>query len=470
MTTTRVPARARVLLIVGEPISERLAGPAIRAWEIARALTARNHHVTIASSRSVSREGEGFRVVEFRGDNAEALVDESDVVVFQGGFYASMPWLAVRPQIQVMDLYDPFHLEFLGRQHGFDRDEETRVVSELTKELNAQLSRADLVLCANDRQRDLWIGQLAALGRVRPVNGRAGAAAGDGSGSIDDLVRIAPFGVTDQPFEPTTGVLRGVVDGIGTDDFVLVWGGGIYDWFDPLTLIRAVDVARHEVPELRLFFMAKVHPNAWLDGHAVPDQAVSLARELGILGTHVVFNEEWVPYDERAGYLAEADVGVTTHPAGLETRFSFRTRNLDYLWAGLPIITSEGDVFADLVEQHGNGITVPVGDVDALAAAIVRAARDAPAREAWAAASRDLATAMTWERVLGPLLDFMDAPERSQVPIWNMVEDPPPLPARTRLDDVRTFARLLRQGGPRLVAERVRDRVRREALRLSSKR
>ncbi|MDM7888841.1 glycosyltransferase family 4 protein [Curtobacterium sp. RHCJP20] len=463
MTATRVPARARVLLIVGEPISERLAGPAIRAWEIARALTARHHHVTIASSRSVSREGEGFRVVEFRADNAEALVDECDVVVFQGGFYNSVPWLAVRPQVQVMDLYDPFHLEFLGRQHGFDRDQETRVVSELTKELNAQLARADLVLCANDRQRDLWIGQLAALGRVRPQNGTD-------DGTIDDLVRIAPFGVTGQPFEPTPGALRGKVEGIGADDFVLVWGGGIYDWFDPMTLIRAVDVARHEVPELRLFFMAKVHPNAMLDGHAVPDQAVALARELGILGTHVVFNEEWVPYDERAGYLAEADIGVTTHPAGLETRFSFRTRNLDYLWAGLPIITSAGDVFADLVERRGNGLTVPVGDVDALAAAIVRAARDTPAREAWAAASRELAAEMTWDRVLAPFLEFLDAPVRSEVPIWNMVEDPPPLPARTRRDDLVTFARLLREGGPRLVTERIRDRVRRDALRVVGRR
>ena len=41
---------------------------------------------------------------------------------------------------------------------------------------------------------------------------------------------------------PSTGpdTLRGVVPGIGPDDDMLVWAGGVYDWFDPLTLVRAV--------------------------------------------------------------------------------------------------------------------------------------------------------------------------------------------------------------------------------------
>jgi hypothetical protein len=29
---------------------------------------------------------------------------------------------------------------------------------------------------------------------------------------------------------------------------VLLWGGGIYNWFDPLTLIRAVGEVAGEVP------------------------------------------------------------------------------------------------------------------------------------------------------------------------------------------------------------------------------
>ena len=62
----------------------------------------------------------------------------------------------------------------------------------------------------------------------------------------------------------------------------------------------------------------------------------------------MIFND-WVPYDERALYLMEADLGVSTHHAHLETRYAFRTRMLDYLWARLPIVCTEGDHFGDLV-------------------------------------------------------------------------------------------------------------------------
>jgi hypothetical protein len=42
-------------------------------------------------------------------------------------------------------------------------------------------------------------------------------------------------------------------------------------------------------------------------------------------------------------------VGVSTHRDHLETRLSFRTRMLDYIWAGLPIVCTDGDHFASLV-------------------------------------------------------------------------------------------------------------------------
>ncbi len=67
---------------------------------------------------------------------------------------------------------------------------------------------------------------------------------------------------------------------------------------------------------------------------AWPSRPGALADELGLTGRHVFFNEEWVPYDERQNYLLDADVAVTTHFHHVETEFSFRTRVLDYLWAG----------------------------------------------------------------------------------------------------------------------------------------
>src|SRR5690606_1607098 len=142
-------------------------------------------------------------------------------------------------------------------------------------------------------------------------------------------------------------------------DEVLLWGGGIYDWFDPLTLIRAVAELEKDHPRLRLVFMGLEHPNQRIPLMGAAKRAVQLAEELGVAGRSVIFNRDWVPYEERAGFLLDADIGVSTHLDHVETAFSFRTRILDYLWAGLPVVSTAGDGFAPIIEEHGLGAVVP---------------------------------------------------------------------------------------------------------------
>ena len=104
--------------------------------------------------------------------------------------------------------------------------------------------------------------------------------------------------------------------------------------------------------------------------------ARALADELGLAGRNVFFNEGWVDYSERQNFLLEANVGVTVHFDSAETRFSFRTRALDYLWAGLPIVATDGDAFAELIEREGLGLTVPAEDPEALEEALYRLLTD----------------------------------------------------------------------------------------------
>ena len=73
---------------------------------------------------------------------------------------------------------------------------------------------------------------------------------------------------------------------------------------------------------------------------AMAAEAVALAEELGLRDRVVFFNFGWVPYAERGRYLLEADVAVSAHFDDIETRFAFRTRFLDCLWAGLPVVTT----------------------------------------------------------------------------------------------------------------------------------
>ena len=95
------------------------------------------------------------------------------------------------------------------------------------------------------------------------------------------------------------------------------------------------------------------------------------------------------------------------HPAHLETRFAYRTRIADYLWAGLPVVTSAGDVLGDHVAARRLGRAVAPGDDEAFAVACADAARRARSPSAPTSARR--------RRSCGgiassqPLLDFCRA-------------------------------------------------------------
>ena len=223
------------------------------------------------------------------------------------------------------------------------------------------------------------------------------------------LIDVVPFGIDPEP--PTPGpAMRGVVPGIGESDRILLWPGGIWNSFDPLTVIRAVKELSDQRAELRLFFLGVRHPSPvpGLPHAAMAEEAVALARELGLLDRVVFFNFGWVPYAERGRYLLEADIAVSAHFDDVETRFSFRTRLLDCLWAGLPVVTTRGDSLGDAVVAGGAGRSVEFEAVQAWVD-VLETMLDDPAalQEAGDAAAR-LPPELRVAAVLAPLRHLAD--------------------------------------------------------------
>ena len=124
----------------------------------------------------------------------------------------------------------------------------------------------------------------------------------------------------------------------------MLWNGGLWPWLDPETAIRAVGALAERRPGVRLVFMGAAQQ---LPAQRTAERAQALAAELGLLDRVVFFNDEWVPYEQRADWLLEADCALSTHEDHLETRFAFRTRVLDCFWARLPIVCTGGDDLAD---------------------------------------------------------------------------------------------------------------------------
>jgi glycosyltransferase involved in cell wall biosynthesis len=400
--------RRRIAVVTTEPLSAELAGPAIRAVELGRVL-ATEHDVEVASTASCSEPGPEGNWVFADEAALRALAARCAVMVLGGDVLAANAWLADAGPAIVVDLYDPFHLEQLEQARDLGVDDRRRIVFGTIDVLNAQAVLGDTFLCASGRQRDMWLGHLAACGRINP-------ATYDADPTLQSLLRVVPFGVADSP-PAVGGGLRGVVRGIGADDEILLWGGGIYNWFDPKTLILAVDKLRADRPTLRLVFMGVQHPNPVVKTMRAAVEAWELSNELELTDVHVFFSDSfssgWIPYAERGRYLADATIGVSTHHDHVETAFSFRTRILDYFWAGLPVITTRGDALAEIVERARAGRTVDPGDVDGLASAITELLDDEAARKSAAAASSRLADEYRWSTVAQPLLEFCRNPYRA---------------------------------------------------------
>jgi hypothetical protein len=221
---------------------------------------------------------------------------------------------------------------------------------------------------------------------------------------------------------------------------------------------------------VRLFFLGLKHPNPDVPEMRMAVAAKKLSDALGLTDKHVFFNEGWVPYEDRQNYLLEADIGVSTHLDHVETAFSFRTRILDYLWAGLPIVATGGDTFADLIDSKGLGITVPPGDVEALEEALFRLLDDEAAAAECRRRLAEVVPSHTWSRVLAPLLAFCRAPKRaadlaSPVGYGNMTELAEAVTGRGGIrKDVALAREYLRAGGPVEVARRASKRLLRYGL------
>ncbi|MFW6116370.1 MAG: glycosyltransferase family 4 protein [bacterium] len=388
--------RNHVLIISHDVVGERMAGPGIRYYHLARVLS-HEFLVTLAVPGDASRfDPQGFDLLCYpngSSDTVRRAVRNSDVVVVPAVWVGSV-LDHLSPSVDVVvDGYDPFVAETLSLG--------TMDVADLQRTLTQAYLVGDFFMCASERQRDWWLGLLEAHGRINSYT------FGEDR-SLRRLLDVVPFGVPEEPPHASQQVIRGIWPGVDADDKVILWGGGLWPWLDPLTAVNAVAQVWEKRQDVRLIFPGTEHPNPSMKGIPTHNEAArELAREEGLLDKAVSFGQ-WVPYDDWPNVLLESDVALALHYDTLEARLAFRSRMLDYIWAGLPIVATRGDATSDLVERHKLGTVVDYEDADAVAEAILRLLEIAPGALSEQFAEARLA--LTWEQAAQPLIEFYRHP------------------------------------------------------------
>jgi glycosyltransferase involved in cell wall biosynthesis len=366
----------RALLVCPEPLGHRQpAGIGIRFLEMAKVLLADGHGVTLLSRDAGAAAG--CRVDAITPATLQRCTAEADVAVVQG--HVANDLFAHGSAVPtVVDLYDPFIVENL--HYYATRGAEVFTHDHAT--LMQSLLRGDLFLCASAAQRLFYAGALLAAGRVNPI-------AFGNDPHLDALIRIAPFGVPPGAVAAETPALPAILF------------GGIYDWYDPLLAIDAVAIARRSLPDLTLTFTA--HPNPSLTPQGKLADAIAYANEKKY---DFVRFEPWVAYDDRAAFYSRFRAALLTFPQSIETDLSMRTRVYDYLWGGLPIVTSSAPGTDELVTNYGAGAIVRSSSPADFAETLVRVLNDTHMREG----AHQFANEHQWQRTLQPLVDFVRAP------------------------------------------------------------
>jgi glycosyltransferase involved in cell wall biosynthesis len=391
---------SRVFMICPEPVRRLTAGVGTRFVALAGVLRDAGHRVTLAIPNEPSdaeAAPDGVAVIRAEPDRLGAQASNHDWVLLHG--HLGNHYLAQRDDLPVVvDLYDPFLVENLHyhRELGFEPYRNDHATWKL------QLGRGDFFLCSSQEQRFFYLGWLGALGRVNPLNTEEDAA-------LDRLIAELPFagpaGEPPPPIRPSQ-----VLDGVG-DDAPVLYFGGIYDWYDPMVVLDALPRILDQRSETIIVFVDHPHPEQ--TPLSIAEQTRVAARDRGWLGGPVRF-ESWRPYDRRFELASASTLAVVTHRPGIETELSLRTRLVDLLWLGIPVVATRGGAMSDVIAAVGAGRAVPPADPDALAAAVLELLGRPDEVERARAAGRAWSADRSWQVVARPLLEYAERPWRDR--------------------------------------------------------
>ncbi|HNY31718.1 MAG TPA: hypothetical protein PKO15_12590 [Fibrobacteria bacterium] len=389
----------RVWLLTGKALGKGLLGPAIRLKALAEFASREGHEVhAVVDSPETNPLPDSVQLHDLRGFDL-GRIRPGDGLVVSPYLSATTAWRILRSDL-------PFHLDLYcvtateqmalwARSPGKARDTE-RAKLRRRYLLHAMRAEAIYVSCMEQ-----WL--VVAGMFLSERDWRRGGLAD----SLTRKVREVPMGVPEKPFpsgseNPYPAPLR--------NRPVFLWGGSLWNWFDLPCLVEAFRILHQRGSDAALFFLSGGNRTE----RSSEDDPVRWVQEnasgLGLLGKNVFFNEVSVSPDGLAPWLEHCTAGILTNPASLESLSSWRTRVLDLLWAGKPLVASGRDPLGDRMSRAGASLATLAGDARGLADSIASLAADPAKCRAMGVSTAQLARELSWSRNLAPFLGALADP------------------------------------------------------------
>ncbi|HPR21277.1 MAG TPA: glycosyltransferase [Candidatus Sabulitectum sp.] len=233
----------------------------------------------------------------------------------------------------------PAEIQLLKGHDGRDGE---RILRMLSLE-NSLLLKGDIFSTPSARQSFAVLGELLLLGRELSFS--------------DGLAPVVPLPHCANGFSG--------VGGISAKPFKVISTGSFNRWFDHSTLFDCIEKAMNRNAEL-VFEVTGGRTPFCKEKY---DEFLEMVEGSSHRDRYLLHG--WVPESELQEVYRSASAAVYTDIRCPETLLGARTRALDWISRGIPVVCTEGAEISEEIQKNNLGIVVPGGDSSALANAII---------------------------------------------------------------------------------------------------
>lgn len=129
----------------------------------------------------------------------------------------------------------------------------------------------------------------------------------------------------------------------------LIYSGGVEAWSGLDIIIEALSKVREVIPDIRFLIIGHTTP-AYKETLKLLIRKYTLERNVAYLGAK--------PYNDLPIYFREADIGMALYRPVEIRKYGFSLKVIEYMAAGLPVITTKGTQSEIVVREHDCGMAV----------------------------------------------------------------------------------------------------------------
>ncbi len=404
---SEINKNASVLIVSWSPIPtpkyQKIEGSGQRFFGLAKGLQKNGiTNITIAVGNIYPLDVEevsGIKVFNYDfNDDFERKLSEYDTIIFNYTIHGSAFIASHLPKDTqvIIDAYGPAYIENLARNPDDLIGTYIGNLAAVNDVFNTVMRRGDYFLYANDSQEKFYTGVLSTLGVINQYSYHT------------KRLLCVPFGI-DLPDKKQSYTNPYLELGIKNDDFILLWFGGLYPWFDITKILYTLKNNKNK--NIKFVIVGGNNPQ-----NQHPDFVKHYHNTIDYIKNNNLEDQitliDWVDYDTRRKYYEYADLIISLNRASHENVYSWRTRVMDYVGNTTPLITNGGDPLSEELIDIGAAFRIDEANENSIQDVIKNLVKNKSLLSNASVQMQKIQPKYYWENVTKELADEIDSQKK----------------------------------------------------------